>query len=147
MHINADADSNLTARWLSHPLTFERYHDASIDESDRMRQAENAASLLLGLTNVNPGPFLSYLPAIVNYCVLFFPTSTRFGGRESETVESGKKIARRTRHEKDLPQLLYNMVLLLQPLMAAKVEGVPEDDASRMAYVSRINKVSSCAEG
>lgn len=107
-----------------------------------MRQAENAASLLLGLTNVNPEPFLSYLPAIVNYCVLFFPTSTRFGGRESETVESGKKIARRTRHEKDLPQLLYNTLLLLQPLMAAKVEGVPEDDASRVAYVSRINKVS-----
>ena len=143
--LSLDADPYLTARWLSHPLTFERYHDAAIEMTDRMRQAENAATYLLGLTNVNPDPFLSYLPAIINYCVLFFPTSTRFGGREAEKVEAkdeaeaGQERTRRGRHEKDLPQLLYNMILILQPLMAAKVKGVPEEDAT--AYVRGTNKL------
>ena len=85
-----DADKDLTARWLTFPLSFERFHDETIDINSRENQVENAVLLMLGLSDASEG-FVEFLPQIFNYSVLFFPTSTRFGG-SSGTGKEGLEI-------------------------------------------------------
>ena len=107
-----DADQELTARWLTYPLTFERYHNSDIDLEGRKLQVENAVLLMLGLSDTSEG-FVQYLPAIFNYAVLFFPTSTRFAG-SSGGGSDGLGLEARTRklrHARQLASLLHNMTL------------------------------------
>ena len=104
------------ASWFTFPLTFEmQYGEASkvYDDEDRALQATSVVILLAGLCKVDLVPLLPFLPSIICFSLLKYPTATRFieTGDESAASRGVAGV-----QYKNIPTLLLNLLSSLQPL-------------------------------
>ena len=113
------------ASWFTFPLTFEmQYGEASktYDDDDRALQATSVIILLAGLCKVNLKPLLPFLPSIVCFCILKYPTATRFAEIGEERSKGVATVQFAT-----IPTLMFNLMSSLQP-MALKGEREVGDE-------------------
>ena len=104
------------ASWFTFPLTFEmQYGEAAkvYSDEDRALQATSVVILLAGLCKVDLNPLLPFLPSIICFSLLKYPTATRFVETGDESAAS-RGVA--SVQYKNIPTLLLNLLSSLQPL-------------------------------
>ncbi|GMH59723.1 hypothetical protein TL16_g02889 [Triparma laevis f. inornata] len=116
------------ASWFTFPLTFEmQYGEASkvYDDNDRALQATSVVILLSGLCKTDLIPLLPFLPSIICFAILKFPTATRFSevGDESAASKGVASVQYST-----IPTLLVNVLSSLQPLALKESRSEPGED-------------------
>ena len=117
-----------TASWFTFPLTFEMQHGESskvYDDQDRALQATSVIILLSGLCRVDIRPLLPFLPSIISFCVLKYPSATRFVDNGDE-AEASRGVA--SVQYANIPVLLFNLLSGLQPLALKKTRPNPPND-------------------
>jgi hypothetical protein len=117
------------ASWFTFPLTFEmQYGEASktYDDDDRALQATSVIILLAGLCKVNLKPILPFLPSIIAFCILKYPTATRFAEIGEERSKGVASVQFST-----IPTLMFNLMSSLQPMALKGQREVGEEMMQR----------------